>query len=456
MDADFVRKLEELANAFLPYATLYAVGGCVRDGLLGVECYDVDVCSQLEVKEVKNILLNTDFEVSAKNLRMGTVYITSKDFSVEYTTFRRDSYDKSSGAHSPKDVVFTDDITLDARRRDFACNAVYYDLARHKIVDVIGGVEDIKNKILRTADIPEEVFEADGLRILRLVRFYAELGFEIEPATLKVAKENAWRVGEIAVERVRDELNKIFVADTRHKELDTRNGHVRGFLLLDELGLVDLLLGELVSLKGLEQPKQYHLYDAFGHSVKAFEVAPPHLRWASLLHDVGKAQSVKECGRMYMHPQIGAKMASDICRRLKFSNAERERIVEIVKNHMFDLEGKTSRAKLRKFIVEHRDIIEDLCDFKDIDGLAACGELTRPNRLREELEYMKSEGVPTSVKELCVNGADLVEMGIEGKYRSALLKDLLIETAMNPTLNDRDRSINFLKNKQKTIKIDIK
>lgn len=443
--------LFELAKAIAPYATLYAVGGCVRDGLLDIECFDIDVCAELSVDDIKKALLNTDFVVSDKNLRMGTVHISRGNFTVEYTTWRSDSYDLSCGGHTPKEVSFTNDITIDARRRDFRCNAVYYDILNKKIVDPLGGVEDIKNGVLTSADDPEIVFEADGLRILRLVRFYAELGFSIEDKTLSVAKQNAWRVKDIVVERIREELCKIFVADTRHKQLDTKDGHVRGFRLLDELGLVDMLLPELAELKGLEQPAKYHLYDAYEHSVKAFEIAPPHLRIASLFHDLGKRRSIEKYGNMHAHDTMGEEIARGILNRFKFSNADTYRICQLVRWHMVDINGNTSQAKLRRFVVEHADIIEDLCDLMDIDGIASCGKLTRPNRLREEYEYLKSKGIPLCVKDLKVTGNDLVDMGVECKYRSTLLKDLLLETAMNPHLNDRDVALAYVEKRYKSL-----
>lgn len=174
---------------------------------------------------------------------------------MEYTTFRTDSYDRSSGKHSPDNVAFTTDMTLDARRRDFKCNALYKDVLTDEIIDLLGGEEDVKNKIISTADDPNSVFEADGLRILRMVRFACELGFDVEKETYAVAKKNAWRVEDLAVERIRDELCKIFVADTKHPELNLKGAHVKGLEMLDDLGLVDLILPELASLKGLQQPK---------------------------------------------------------------------------------------------------------------------------------------------------------------------------------------------------------
>lgn len=439
--------LQRLANVFAPRATLYAVGGFVRDSLLDINCYDIDVCSKLTVDKVKELLCDTEFVVSDKNLRVGTVHISTSGFTVEYTTFRTDSYPENSGAHDPSVVVFTDDITLDAKRRDFKCNAVYYDVAADRIVDPLGGVADIENRVLSVAD--EGVFEADGLRVLRLIRFMAELGFGIEEGTLRSAKENAWRVKDIAVERIREELNGIFTAELKHPALCVRDGHIRGFRLLDELGLVDLLLPELAELKGLPQPKQYHLYDAYEHSIKAFELSPPSLRWAALLHDVGKAEAVRIGGNMHGHDALGEATTRKILARLRFKNADISRISRLVGRHMVDINGNTSVAKLRRFAIENIDIIDDLCSLIDIDALASAGEITRTNRLREAYKQLVADGVPQKIKDLKVSGADLVEMGVDEKYRGAILKDLLYDTAMDPQLNDREKALSYVYNAAK-------
>lgn len=328
---------------------------------------------------------------------------------------------------------------------------MYFDILKEEIVDPLGGVDDIKGKIVSAADDALSVFEADGLRILRLVRFCAELGFQADKYTFDIAKENAWRVRDIAVERVREELDKIFVADTRHTELGLNSAHLRGLSMLDELGLIDMLLPELAKLKGLAQPAKYHIYDAYGHSVKAFELSPPHLRWACLLHDIGKAESVRLNGNMYAHDEIGAEMAEEALSRFKFPNARKSRICELVRLHMFDINGNASEAKLRRFVVEHPEIIEDLCTLKDVDAVASCGKPTRKNRLREAYEFLKEHEIPLFVRDLKVDGNDLVNMGVEDKHRSELLKDLLVETAMNPCLNDRDKALTFIEKKYKNM-----
>lgn len=445
-------KLNKLASLFAPYATLYLVGGCVRDKLLGTACYDIDICSKLTVDNVKTILSNTDFVVSDRCLRMGTVHISSGDFVAEYTTFRTDSYDKGSGKHHPDSVKFTDDISLDARRRDFKCNALYEDVSTGEIVDMVGGLQDIKNKVISTADDAQTVFEADGLRILRMVRFASELGFEIEPHTFDVAKQNAWRVKDLAVERIREELCKIFVADVKHKELNLPTAHVKGFRLLDELGLVDMLLPELAALKGLEQPKKYHLYDSYEHSVKAYEVAPPNIRFCALMHDIGKAEAVKRYGNMHGHDHIGAEMMRDVCNRFKFSTAQTRLAVRLVRWHMVDLAGDMSVNKLRRFVAKNMDIVDDLCALMRADAIASCGRCDKENRIATVAKELREDGTPLCIKDLKVSGDDLVRLGVEEKDRGKVLEALWEDTVMNPALNDRNKALDYIERVNKKLK----
>ena len=438
-------QLKTLAELFSPYATLYAVGGFVRDGIMEIACHDIDICSKLKVDDVKKALLNSDFVVLDKSLRMGTVIIVSGAFKAEYTTFRQDSYAAGRGTHSPETVSFTDDIMRDALRRDFACNAVYLDILTGDIVDPLGGVRDIKQKTLRYAK--EDVFEADGLRILRLVRFGAELGFAPDADTLASARENAWRVRDISAERIREELVGCFKADMKHPELKRTGAHLEAFEALDDLGLVDILLPELAALKGLPQPPKYHLYDAYRHSVKAFELAPPHLRWAALLHDVGKAPAVARYGNMHGHDVIGEEIVKCVLTRLRFSKESIRRVSQLVRWHMVDINGNMSEAKLRRFVLEHADIIEDLCTLIEVDGVASAGKLTRTNRVRAAYESMLALEVPFKISELSVNGGDLIALGVPEKDRAALMGELLAETAMNPALKDRQRALEYLKKK---------
>ena len=229
--------LKELAELFRSFATLYAVGGFSRSLLLGVPPHDIDICSKLTLEDVKKLLSNTRFAVSAKSMRLGTARIYADGFSAEYTAFRTDSYPAGSGAHRPESVTFTEDMREDAERRDFTANAVYFDPLTEKFTDFFGGAEDIKRKVLRAVREPDKVFAEDGHRVLRLVRFSAELGFLAEEETFASAKRNARLVLDIAKERVFAELDRIVTADTAYPALGNADGHVRGLALMDALGL---------------------------------------------------------------------------------------------------------------------------------------------------------------------------------------------------------------------------
>lgn len=219
--------------------------------------------------------------------------------------------------------------------------------------------------------------------------------------------------------------------------------------MLDDLGLVDMLLPELASLKGLEQPKKHHIYDAYEHTVKAFECAPPRLRFAALLHDIGKAESIKSTGNMHSHAQIGAELADGICKRFKLPNSERKRLVKIVALHMTDVKGDVPKGKLRRFVVENFDVIHDLCDFMDADSIAHKGEAGRSDAIRRVVKEIKDDGTPLCVKDLKISGQDLVNMGVDEKTRGKILEELWLDTAENPALNDREKAIDYVENKRK-------
>lgn len=445
-------KLKELALIVKPYSPLYAVGGFVRDKLLGFEPEDVDVCAALSVEELKRALENSGFFVSDKNLRVGTVIVTSHGFSAEFTSFRVDSY-AEGGAHTPETVKFTSDIGCDAARRDFTCNALYLEPTSGKIVDPTGkGVDDVKNKVLRAADSPDAVFGADGLRILRLVRFCAELGFEVEAETLEAAKKNAFRVKDIVPERILVELDKIFVADTKHKEARLTDAHFCGIKLLDELGLIDLLLPELATLKGLQQPARYHLYDAFTHSVMAYKNSAPEVRWAALLHDVGKARSVEMYGNMHRHAEVGLEMCDDIFKRLRFPKARAARIKALIENHMLDINGNMSENKLKWFVCKNIDIVDDLIKLQTADALASAGRLNFENRLETVYNKMKAEKTPFCVRDLPVNGEDLIAAGINASDRNTVLESLLRESVMNNVFLERGKALAYIEKAAENIK----
>ena len=437
-------KLTKIASFFPEDKPLYAVGGYVRDSLLGIESSDVDVCSQLTVDEVKEVLKHTDFVVLDKNLRVGTVIISGRGFTCEYTTFRTDSYPDGSGTHTPSQVVFTDDIKVDALRRDFGVNALYLDVVRDEIVDPLGVVSQVKDKIIKTTDNPDRVFAEDGHRILRMVRFACELGFDIDKDTFNSAKKYAKYVKDLSVERIYQEIDRIFLADTRHPSKETQYAHHRGVKLLDELGLVDELFPEMTALKGFEQNPKYHLHDGFVHTLEAFKMSKPNVRWATLLHDIGKPPCREKYGNTYIHADMGKDMAVKIMERFKMPKDKAKRVCDLIGNHMVNINRDMRKAKLDWFVAEHNAIALDLADLIDADTYGATGVYPVENFVRETYNRLVDENTPFSVHDLPVDGRDLIEIGVEPKERSVTLYDLWKESVKNPVYRNRDKALQFI------------
>ena len=208
--------LIKLAKAIQSYGgTLYIVGGYVRNAYLNLANTDLDICGDLKYDTVLEIAQSLGYDAHIVNKKLGTVLIKVNDEEYEYTTFRKENYSKG-GMHSPDDVEFVSDIKLDASRRDFTANCLYFNILSKEVIDVYGGINDINNHVLRCIKTPEEVFESDGLRILRLIRIASELGFAIDKQTKKSAKEYAYQLRDITAERVLKELKKIVVSDFKY------------------------------------------------------------------------------------------------------------------------------------------------------------------------------------------------------------------------------------------------
>ena len=448
--------LKELAGCFPPDAPLFAVGGFCRDKLLGVTPRDVDVCAKLALDDIRTLLKNTDFVISDRCLRLGTAVISKDGFSAEYTRFRTDSYPEGKGDHRPDGVKFTDDMHADARRRDFACNAVYLNVRTGEYADFSDGKGDSRRKVLRAADNPEKVFGEDGLRVLRLARFHAELGFGVDEETFAAAKRNAWRVKDITRERVFAELDKIVVADTAYPELGVKDGHVRGLEMLDRLGLLPLLLPELDALKGLQQSPKHHVFDAYRHSVVAYEVSAPDIRWAALLHDIGKRPTMERQGNMYGHDALGADMAKARLAALGMPKSRVARTAELIACHMADLKEDMSENKLRLYITEHADIMEQLVALKRADGYATKGQPVPEARIGRLWREMLLDGTPFKVTDLPVGGEDAAAVGLTGVEIGKALEDLRREAVVNPLLRERDRALEFLTRRAQKVLFDRK
>jgi len=443
-------ELKELAGIFAP-APLYAVGGFVLSQLTGGFASDIDITSPLAPEKAREIIVKSGkFKVLEQNLRVGTLIVTSEGgFKAEYTAFRVDSYPEGSGEHKPSSVIFTDDIALDATRRDFKMNAVYLNLLTEEIVDPLGGLIDIENKVVSATREPSSVFSEDGERLMRLARFAAAYGFEIEQNTLKAAKENSGKILDIAKERVAKELKKILSAD----EKGVIDAHYRGILLLDEIGVLTRIFPELEKAKNFKQDERYHKYNVFDHITQAVRFAKtPIVRLAALFHDIAKPMAVKKDGNMYRHAEYGREIAKKYLGKdgLKLSHKEVDTVCRLVENHMYDLIGNTKKNKIRFFIIKNLDILDLLLELMDSDGKASkSGYSEAARHIRGVYEKMLSDGTPLTLSDLKVNGHDLAEMGYKGSELGKALKELFNEAVVNENLRNRKSQLEYLKRRKK-------
>ena len=417
-------------------APLYLVGGAVRDELLSYPVSDVDLCGPLAPEELEKKLCGL-FAFKDVNPRIGTVKISMGKEFCEYTRFRRDSYPISSGRHTPSEVTFVETLEEDAFRRDFTVNALYKRLSDGALFDPTGGMDDLKNKVIRTTREPEKVFSEDGLRLLRLVRFAASLGFEIEEKTFAAAKKFAPLLADISPERIREEFMKILVADERY---GVRGAVYRALELMRELGLYEYFLPELTEGIGVTQNSKYHKYDVYYHTLHTVAAAPPRLRLAALLHDIGKPLCARRDGNMYLHAVESAAIAENVMKRLRFSKKEIAFVKEIVRWHMFDFNGEAGENKKRLYVLREWNYLEDLVAIKNADsvGTGCFTENVFANRLIEIKNQMKEEGVFLSVKQLPVRGGDLARIGVEENLRAAVLGELLERQAILGAKRDKE------------------
>lgn len=434
---------------------LYVVGGSVRDYLanLSPTMHDWDVCSPMSAEQFSEIAAQNGCFVQAVYRNTGTVKFSDGETDYEYACFRSDKYVR--GTHVPVEIFFTDDILLDAKRRDFTANAVYYDIAAEKYVDPLNGIPAIKEKRLTTVDHAKKVFSEDGLRLMRLARQAAQLGFEPDENCFNGAKENAALIQDISPERIFTELLAILTADQKCGIL---GAPYHGMQILETSGVLRYILPELTLGKGMAQRADFHKYDVLEHSLRALKYAEGQsegypLRLAALLHDVGKPFCALRDGNSYAHPTEGARLAKEILTRLKAPKKMIEHIPALVEWHMYDLDCKTSENKLRRFFVHHYDILEELIKLKQADFSACMDDTSEAPTVRKWktlIAKMNAEKAPFTLKELAISGRELLTLEIPAKHISTVLEHLLLHACCHPADNERQRlfklALGFAKN----------
>jgi poly(A) polymerase len=403
-----------LAEAFgARQKQLYMVGGTVRDVLLQRgQSHDADLATDARPNEIKQIVTPTRPDaIVLVGERFGTVRLHYGSTIVEITTFRSERYDPDS---RKPEVCFGDDLIEDLHRRDFTINA----LARHpltnEIIDPFGGQQDLEAHLLRAVgDEPEKRFAEDPLRLMRAVRFAAQLNFTIESGTTHSILRQAETLQKISRERIRDEMNKLLLSD--HPAL--------GLDLLVELGLMKWIIPEVLELKGVSQQPQRggHSKDVYAHVLRVVERSSPglHTRWSALLHDIAKprTRSVEDGAvHFFGHEEIGAHMAHDILKRLHFDRDFIESVARIVRLHMRAngyLSDWTDGA-VRRLMLESDDSLPYLLDLSRADITSYRADKVqrasaRVSELTERCEKLKEEAERVPLKSP-LDGRELMEL----------------------------------------------
>ena len=423
-----------------PYP-LYVVGGRVRDFIAGLETDkpDTDICAPADAEDFISRAKNAGFIIDAVYKNTGTVKLSFGEEDYEFTSFRSDEYVR--GTHRPVNTFFTDDIHLDARRRDFKCNAVYYDIKEGKFVDPLGGIDDIKNRKISTVAAAEKVFGEDGLRLMRLARICAETGFTPTEECLDGARQNSGLIADIAPERIWAELDRILHADLRYgREYAANNG----LLVLKNTGVLKVILPELYLGNGMQQRSDIHRYDVLEHSFRTVMYADKSIRLAALLHDIGKPYCMQNSGNFYGHETEGARIAEEVCARLKVPKKLTEKVVTLTALHMYDLRCDASENKVRKFIVKNLKYFDELMLLKQAD-FSACRDDLSPApsvvKMTAILKKMKEEGVPLDLKQLNVRGDELIEAGCPKELTGKALENLLLACAVGQVANEKEKLV---------------
>ena len=413
---------------------LYAVGGCVRDALLGRPVHDVDLTSRLRPEELTERAQAFGLDARIVQKTLGTVLLSTDGRTFEHTTFRTESYG-AGGEHRPDAVSFADSPEKDAFRRDFSVNALYTDIETGEIVDPTNGLADLRRRVLRTTTAdPAIILRDDGLRILRLVRFAAALGFSIDQDTWEAAKANAALLGDVAWERKRQELDRILL-----------DKHVyEGLTRMRDVGALPYVLPECVDCDGMQQRRDHHRYDVLEHLFHTCAETPDELgcRLIGLLHDVGKPETRRLDGNLYAHDIQSERIAREMLIRLRYPNALIDRVCFAIRAHMFDIADTASEATIRRrFAQWGRARTQDVIMIREADVRGSGYKLSyRAERFRSVYDAMQKEGAPFSESELCVSGEDIMrELGLpKGERVGRIKRQLLLHCAVHPCENQRE------------------
>ena len=422
----------------------YVVGGCVRDSLLHKEPKDWDITTSAKPEQVKALFART----IDTGIEHGTVTVMMDKVGYEVTTYREDGEYKDH--RRPMGVIFTSSLKDDLKRRDFTINAMAYN-ETEGLVDLFGGKEDLESGILRCVGEARDRFDEDALRILRALRFSAQLNFELEEKTKKAMKEKCVFLRDISAERIQVELTKLLVS-----------GHPEKLVTGYELGITKVVLPEFDAMIKTPQNHPYHCYNVGLHTIEVVKNIEPEpiLRWAALLHDVAKpkCRTQDEMGldHFYGHGVQGEKMAAEVIKRMKLDNHTLREVCILVRHHDDRFQLPVRKASLkRKLNKIGPELFLDLLKLNKADSLGQA-----PETWEEKEEYLRQvrlvfneimqEEECFSLKDLAVSGGDLIAAGIKpGKGMGELLNGLLEEVINHPEKNKKEILLDIALNQMK-------
>lgn len=419
----------------------YVVGGAVRDLLMGRTPHDYDFATSALPEEIKKTFPRT----VDTGIKHGTVTVMDNKASYEVTTFRADG--EYADARHPEGVEFISDVKSDILRRDFTINALAYN-DQKGVIDCVGGMADIEKKIIRCVGEPERRFKEDALRMLRAVRFAVVLGFEIEENTAAAIKKYAILIKKVSAERVREEIEKIL-----------RSENPGGIVLLHEMGLLQYIIPELELCFSVEQRNKYHIYNVGDHIINAVANTPEDIiiRWAALLHDIGKplCKSTDSNGiiHFYGHHHESVRLADDILHRLRLDNDSRKSILVLIENHDIRIDSNPVAVK-RVMARMGEELFAKLLLLQEADNRAKNpkflnDKIAKLSEVRVIYRKVLAEHQPYLTADIVVNGRDLIKLGFRaGREIGDTLHILLDEVLVNPALNNRE----YLMNRAKQLK----
>jgi len=387
---DIVKKLKSHG-----YETYWA-GGTVRDLLMGKSPKDYDIVTSAKPYQIEELLEKT-IPIGKK---FGVIMAIKNGHSFEIATFRSDA--AYTDGRRPSAVYFTNPRE-DALRRDFTINGMFYDPIEKKVLDFIGGQEDLNKRILRFIGNPEDRIKEDNLRILRAIRFKNALNLKYASETFKALKKDACLIKNVSAERISDELNKILMLP----------GRENAFKELDEAGILNCIMPEILELKGVMQPEKYHEEgDVFKHTLLSLEALPDkvseELAWATLFHDIGKPEtySIDDRIRFNQHAQVGAVIADNIMKRLKFSKYKRDNVKWLVEHHMVigDI-PKMKRTRQAHWV--HNPLFPELLELLKADELGSKPKDLSLYHELKKLEEQKIELLP--LPEKLITGEEIIK-----------------------------------------------